>query len=289
MTVRRVVVIAAVALVACVAVACAVALTRPTAQRTMSPVPIVNPTEVGRVGAPHRPLSSAQIAVLPEARYDAVIAGLMASTDSPVDTAYSIRADAPIYGADLTTPVGRFSARNFLGEPTVVVPVETRGEWARVLTPARKALPSRSDGNAPAQTAGWVRTDVLVDPMPLPRRIVVSVAAETLAIVAGHTIEQTFRVGVGASSTPTPQGVTGYLQARYLDPAQNQTRHPVQLTSLHSSAADEPLEGGDGGLIGVHYERTATGAVSHGCIRLSAAAIEAVNALPLGTSISIVG
>jgi lipoprotein-anchoring transpeptidase ErfK/SrfK len=60
------------------------------------------------------------------------------------------------------------------------------------------------------------------------------------------------------------------------------------LTSLHSSAADEPYLGHDGGLIGVHYNATATGNVSHGCVRLNVAAINAVNALPLGTLITFV-
>jgi hypothetical protein len=83
--------------------------------------------------------------------------------------------------------------------------------------------------------------------------------------------------------------VTGYLEARYLDPAQNQSAHPVQLTSLHSSAADDPFGGDDGGLIGIHFEPVASGAVSHGCIRVRSAALDAVNALPLGTPVEISG
>jgi lipoprotein-anchoring transpeptidase ErfK/SrfK len=169
----------------------------------------------------------------------------------------------------------------------VVVRVALQGRWALVLTPARASLPSQSAGAAPAQTAGWIRVDALIEAVPLPQRIVVSVAGQTLSIVGAAGATQTFPVGVGAESTPTPRGVTGYLQARYLDPAQNQTRFPVQLSSLHSSAADEPYGGSDGGLIGVHYERTATGAVSHGCLRLSADAVRAVDALPLGTPITV--
>ncbi|WP_196830624.1 L,D-transpeptidase [Frigoribacterium sp. CG_9.8] len=67
-----------------------------------------------------------------------------------------------------------------------------------------------------------------------------------------------------------------------------QTVYPIQLASLHSSAADEPYGGNDGGLIGVHYNPVATGDVSHGCVRLSKEAITAVNRLPLGTLINIV-
>ena len=97
-----------------------------------------------------------------------------------------------------------------------------------------------------------------------------------------------FPAGVGAGGTPTPTGVVGYVQARYLDPAQDQTVHPITLTTLHSSAADEPYGGDDGGLIGVHYESAARGAVSHGCVRLDGDAIDAVNALPLGTVVQVV-
>lgn len=100
---------------------------------------------------------------------------------------------------------------------------------------------------------------------------------------AGHQVAAT---GIGAAATPTPTGVTGYLQARYLDPGQAQS-NPIQLTSLHSAAADEPYGGHDGGLIGVHFNTTATGTASHGCIRLAPAAITAVNALPVGTPITI--
>jgi lipoprotein-anchoring transpeptidase ErfK/SrfK len=51
---------------------------------------------------------------------------------------------------------------------------------------------------------------------------------------------------------------------------------------------DEPYGGTDGGLIGLHYQDVASGAVSHGCIRLDADAIAAVDTLPLGTPITVV-
>nr|WP_101848763.1 L,D-transpeptidase [Zhihengliuella sp. ISTPL4] len=60
-----------------------------------------------------------------------------------------------------------------------------------------------------------------------------------------------------------------------------------QLTSLHSAAVDEPFRGDDGGLIGLHYDTTSNGAESHGCLRLTQQALEAVDALPLETAIVI--
>jgi lipoprotein-anchoring transpeptidase ErfK/SrfK len=237
-------------------------------------------------------LAPSAIAALPAAVYDAVIPGLLAAPSEPHFTHVStVASDAPVYGADLTTPVARITATDFLGDPTVVVSVATKGDWSMVLTASRQVLPSQAgDGvAAPAQTAAWVPTSALRRFGALPHRIVVSVSAQTLTITdAKGNAEQTFRVGVGTAETPTPTGATGYLQARYLDPAQGQSTHRIQLTSLHATAMDEPYGGTDGGLIGLHYQDVASGAVSHGCIRLDADAIAAVDTLPLGTPITVV-
>lgn len=254
------------------------------------PAPSVTPSPAPPA---YVPPTVAAVGALPEADYGAVIAGLVPYVESSPpagpQTAYTMTSDSALYGADRITPVARFAALNFLGERSVVVPVEFDGAWALVLTPARQELPSASGGNAPAQSAGWVRTSALKPDHVLTSRIVVSVGSQRLAILdAGGQVTASFAVGVGTSSTPTPTGVTGYIQARYLDPAQGQGTYPINLSSLHSSTADEPYGGDDGGLIGVHYYVDHSGAVSHGCIRLPTAAINAVNALPLGTPISIV-
>jgi lipoprotein-anchoring transpeptidase ErfK/SrfK len=243
--------------------------------------------------APYLAPTAAEIAALPEAMYSAVIPGLMPYSTSTIpaaaNTAYTLAADTPIYGAEKITPVARFDAKNFMLVASVVVPVKVDGPWTLVLTPSRQQLPSKDDGNAPAQTAGWVRTSALVKDHALPQHLVVSVSKQTISIVdAAGKVSASFPAGVGTSTAPTPTDVVGYLQARYLDPSQDEAVHPIQLTSLHSSAADEPYLGHDGGLIGVHYNATATGNVSHGCVRLNVAAIDAVNALPLGTLVTFV-
>ncbi|WP_431219468.1 L,D-transpeptidase [Leifsonia xyli] len=242
--------------------------------------------------ADFRPLSSEQVAALPEARYNAVIPGLLAYASAEVPPAsrhaYAISADIPIYD-DARTPVARFAFTNFAGRPTVIVPVRIDGPWALVMTPARQKLPSQAGGAAPAQTAGWVRTDALHRTTDLTRKIVVSTGEQKLLVEGlDGSVVQSFDVAVGAPGTPTPTGVTGYLEERYLDAQQGQTEHAIQLTSLHSSAQDEPFDGEDGGLIGMHYFAAHTGSISHGCIRLSSDAIAAVDALPLGTSVTIV-
>jgi len=253
-----------------------------------SPAPGVG--SVQRAG--NTALTSEQIAALPEARYDAVIPGLLAYSSAEVPVVsrqvYTITEDTPIYGEN-RTPVARFAFTNFAGRPTVVVPVRTDGEWTLVMTPARQVLPSQANGAAPAQTAGWVRTDALHRTASLQQRIVISVSQQTLTIQSfSGEAAASFPIGVGAPGTPTPTGVTGYIQEKYLDPDQGQDTHRIQLTSLHSSARDEPFRGEDGGLIGMHYFSNHAGAVSHGCLRLPEEAITAVDALPAGTSVTIV-
>ncbi len=269
---------------------CATTPTTPAAVVAEPPAASTPPTVASTPPAYGARLDAASVALLPEARYDAVIPNLSAAESGEVPdistTAYALDADAAVYAEDRSTPVARLSEVDFLGEPTVVVAIEVSEQWTKVLLPSRQRLPSESDGDAPAQTSGWVRRDQLVSPVQLAHRIVVSVSAQTLTII-DESGERTFAAGVGAAGTPTPTGVTGYLQARYLDPAQGQSEHRVQLTSLHSAASDDPLGGSDGGLIGVHHSDVSTGAVSHGCIRVAADALTAVDALPLGTPITV--
>lgn len=254
--------------------------------------PVTTPaTQAAAQPASFHPLTPEQVAALPEARYDAVIAGLLGYTSAdvpaPSDRAYTISSDTPIYD-DNRDPVARFAFTDFAGRPTTVAAVRFDGPWVLVLTPARRVLPSEADGAAPAQTAGWVRADALHPTEVLRARVVVSVSAQQLRIedLRGNLV-QSYPVAVGAPGTPTPTGVTGYLEERYLDARQGQTQYPIQLTSLHATAQDEPYDGEDGGLIGMHYLADHTGAVSHGCIRLSERAVLAIDALPLGTSVTI--
>lgn len=263
-----------------------------TATSSARPTARTTPTATQTPAAAYTPLTAAALAALPEAMYDAVIPGLLPSTITTIPAAatssYTLTADAPLFGAGQQTAVARLAKLNFMQSPTIVVPVQTSGTWSLVLTPARQQLPSK-DGVAAAQTAGWIPTSFLVKADTLTQYLTVSVSQQRVSIVnADGSVVASFPAGVGAADTPTPTNVVGYLQARYLDPKQNQTVYPIQLASLHSSVADEPYGGNDGGLIGVHYNPVATGDVSHGCVRLAKDAITAVNKLPLGTLITIV-
>ncbi|WP_025157897.1 L,D-transpeptidase [Leifsonia aquatica] len=237
-------------------------------------------------------LTPAQVIVLRPAVHNAVIPELLAAPAEIGDaTTYALTGEAPLFGDDRSTPVARLAARDFLHETTTVVIVRTDGAWALALTPARRILPSTATTEpAPAQTAGWVPLSYLNDPRPVENRIEISTSEQRLSILdRSGAVTATFPVGVGTPDTPTPTGVTGYLQARYLDPDQGQSTHRIQLTSLHATASDEPYEGDDGGLIGIHYQPVSSGAISHGCVRMDAAGIDAVDALPLGTLVTIVG
>jgi len=237
---------------------------------------------------PAGPAPTVDVTTLPWAVHDAVIPGLLASGDGPVASTGRLASDVVVTGADRATAVARLPAVDVTGEPTVVAVVRHAGDKALVLTPARQRLPSEAGDGAPAQTAGWIDRAALRDEEPVRANVTVSVSRQVMTVLDGSD-ERTFEVGVGAPDTPTPVGVTGYLQARYLDPAQDQTRLRIQLTSLHATTSDEPYGGSDGGLIGLHHAPVTSGPVSHGCVRLPAEALEAVDRLPLGTPVTMEG
>ncbi|WIE70325.1 L,D-transpeptidase [Curtobacterium sp. MCLR17_054] len=231
---------------------------------------------------------------LPEARYDAVIPGLIPFTrtlpaGAPVDT-HHLRRDTVLYGADRKTPVAVLRKRNFIDRPTTTIAVRGNQTWTLILTPARQQLPSSRTPrhpSAPAQTAAWAHTADLAPSISVRSRATVHVNTGTLTITDPHGATHEWPAGIGAPNTPTPVGVTGYLQERYRDPAQGQRIYPIQLTSLHATAADEPYRGHDGGLIGIHYATGPLAVATHGCVRVHTDTITALTALPVGTPITL--
>lgn len=264
-------------------------------QQATPTAPTVTPSDTTRTpgSAPatprHPPTTEPSFdpAGLPAAVHDAVVPDLFAAPDTAPVAAGRLRMDLPLYGEDRDRPVAVLPARDFLGDATTVAVTRSDGDWSVVLTPARRVLPSAAgpDG-APAQTAAYVRTDALPPLRPVDTSVIVSVARATMTVRAGKR-EQQFPVGVGTPGTPTPTDVSGYLQARYTDPAQGQSAHRIQLTSLHATRQDEPYGGDDGGLIGIHVGPIGGGAVSHGCIRVGPDALAAIDVLPLGTAIRL--
>ncbi|WDH78243.1 L,D-transpeptidase [Microbacterium esteraromaticum] len=232
--------------------------------------------------------SAAQLEALPEARYDAVIAGLLPFDGTLASDAsasvYRLADDLALYGEDRVEPVARLAAWDFTAEQTVTVAAAVDGEWTLVLTPARQSLPSQNGGTAPAQSAAWVLTTDLPAPETVEAHVTASISDQTVTVRNGDSVE-TYSAAVGRAGTPTPTG-TGYLEARFSDPSQA-NGEPIQLTSLHSAVADEPYRGDDGGLIAIHWSENTVGASSHGCVRVDTQALTALSGLPTGTPITI--
>ena len=258
------------------------------------PQPTLSLTPRAPTGPVYIHPDTATLAILPDANYNAVIPGLLdvattASSPLPVET-FTLKADlTALYGADRSgVPIATLPFLNFLGSRTVVVPVLDDGEWTEILTPSRRELPSASaNASAASQTMAWVRTDQLVVSARLTRYVLVSLSKNTLSIVdlSDGVVSATYSVGVGKADTASPVGLT-YLQARYVDPQQDEG-HEIYLTGAHSSVADHPF-GPDQGLVGIHWNAVHSGAVSHACIRLDDAGDRAMSGLPVGTPVLVV-
>lgn len=224
---------------------------------------------------------------LPIAVHDAVIAALLPGPREQVARAGRLDHDLALHAARTGEPVAVLPARNFLREPTVVVSVRTDGDWTLVLTPARVTLPSTAGpSGAPAQSAAWARTADLPTMEPTTATVTVRVREQSLTITTPQGTRR-HEVGVGQDATPTPSDVSGYLQARYVDPAQGQASSAIHLTSLHATGADEPYTGTDGGLIGIHASPLPRGRSSHGCIRVHPDVVAELATLPLGTPVVV--
>lgn len=231
----------------------------------------------------------AELSTLPVASWDAVVPGLLPSTAGPTDfskTAFTLAEDSPLYGADRQTPVAVLDKTSSIaGLPTVVVVSKSDGPWSRILTPARRSLPSQ-DPAAPAQTAAWIRTDRLIAGKPLTTRVVISLSKLTLDLVDVESgdVTATFPVAVGAAATASPVG-TGFVEARYSDPVNQPEVGVISLTSLHSTVADAPF--GKGGLVAVHRYSRSVGQVSHGCFRISDTTAVVITTVPVGSLVTV--
>jgi hypothetical protein len=198
--------------------------------------------------------------------------------------AVTAAAGALVLDAPGGTVIGVLPSRT-LSADTVVPVVETRydGAWLRVELPSRMNVPSTGlDTNG---ATGWVSSSE-VAVATVGSSVVVDLTARTLTILdAAGTVTYSAEVGIGKTATPTPTG-RGYL-ASIVDGTESTPR--VFATSMHSAAIDEYA--GDSAVIGAHTVAGAgmprTGAVSNGCVRLSAATQDLVEALPPGTPLEI--
>jgi lipoprotein-anchoring transpeptidase ErfK/SrfK len=166
-----------------------------------------------------------------------------------------------------------------LGAPTWVPVVQSSPGWERVLLPSR---PNRATGWIYTGGAGGSRLDT--------RRsaylVRISTGARTLTILDGGRLLGTWTAAVGAPATPTPTGRT-FLLALLAPP--HPTYSPLILPlGFHSDTLD--TYGGGPGTVGVHGWPNPSvfgRAVSHGCVRVPAAALHILSQVPLGSLVLI--
>lgn len=158
--------------------------------------------------------------------------------------------------------------------------LERRSGWVKVLIPyGRGALPS-DDPEKVNGSAGWLRADD-VDLKKEKRSVVVDLSDRTVTVRHADGTSDQLAAGVGASATPTPQGLS---QVFTVTEAVN--TGPSVFLSLQSETLD--------GFFGTDYAATALHvgvgqgqAVSNGCIRLTSADFERLSDLDPGVPVLV--
>lgn len=152
--------------------------------------------------------------------------------------------------------------------------VDQEKGWTQVL------LPSRPNGSI-----GWVRTAQVVE-RHTPYVVRVHVGSRRMELVRGGETVGEWSVAVGKPSTPTPTGRT-FLLGSIVD--ENQSFSPLILPlGTHSDTLD--TYGGGPGTVAFHGWPDASvfgQAISHGCIRVPADALDQLSQVPLGTLVII--
>ena len=166
-----------------------------------------------------------------------------------------------------------------LGAPTWVPVVQRSPGWERVLLPSR-----------PNRATGWIYTRAAsgsqLETRRSPYLVRINVGARKLSILDAGRLLGTWAAAVGAPATPTPTGRTFLLAL--LAPL-HPTYSPLILPlGFHSDTLD--TYGGGPGTVGVHGwpDPAVFGrAVSHGCVRVPAAALHILSRVPLGSLVLI--
>jgi hypothetical protein len=181
-----------------------------------------------------------------------------------------------VYARPGGQPVAALPATE-LGGPTWVPVVQSRSGWDRVLLPTR---PNRSTGWIYLRNRG-LRTAYSA------YQVQINLAAYRMTVLDGGRSLGSWTVAVGAPGTPTPTGRTFVLAS--LAPV-HPTYSPLILPlGVHSETLT--TFGGGPGTVGLHGwpDPAVFGhAVSHGCVRVPAAALRVLSRIPLGSSVMIV-
>lgn len=152
--------------------------------------------------------------------------------------------------------------------------IDRRGGWVQVL------LPSRPNGST-----GWLR-EAGVETRRSPYEVRVHLGSRTLELFYDGGQVGTWTVAIGEPATPTPTGRT-FVLGSVVDDAQSFSPVILPLGS-HSDTLD--TYGGGPGTVALHGWPDASvfgSAVSHGCIRVPADALERLRQVPLGTLVRV--
>jgi hypothetical protein len=165
-----------------------------------------------------------------------------------------------------------------LGSPTWVPVIQSQPGWDRILLPTR-----------PNRSTGWIYLGGGgLQTAYTPYQVNINLSSHRLTILdAGHSLG-TWTVAVGAPGTPTPTGRTFVLAS--LVPAQPTYTPLILPLGVHSNTLS--TFGGGPGTVGLHGwpDSAVFGhSVSHGCVRVPAAALRALSRVPLGSAVMITG
>jgi lipoprotein-anchoring transpeptidase ErfK/SrfK len=227
---------------------------------------------------PPREVSAAQMARLPMATTDGTTP---AAPRDPApfapETGIVLHPEAArvLYARPGGPPAAVLPARQ-LGCSTWVPVVQSQPGWDRVLLPTR-----------PNRSTGWIYLGGGgLQIAYSPYQVEINLAAYRLTVLDAGRNLGSWTVAEGAAGTPTPAGRTFLLAS--LVPS-HPTYSPLILPlGLHSDTLT--TYGGGPGTVGLHGwpDPAVFGhAVSHGCVRVPAAALRALSRIPIGSPVMI--
>jgi L,D-transpeptidase catalytic domain len=226
------------------------------------------------------PLSAAQIARLPMATTDGETPQAPqdpAPFGSETGTVLHPATTRVVYGRPGGPAVAALPATE-LGSQTWVPVIQSQPGWDQILLPSR-----------PDRSTGWIYLDGGgLQTAYTPYQVNVSLAGYRLTLLDAGRILGTWAVAEGASGTPTPRGRTFVLAS--LVPLQPTYSPLILPLGTHSNTLD--TFGGGPGTVALHGwpDPSVFGhAVSHGCVRVPAAALRALSRVPLGSPVLITG
>ena len=149
--------------------------------------------------------------------------------------------------------------------PLVMLVVEERDDWLKVLLPIR-----------PNGSSGWVKRSV-VDVAVHPYKVLVELAQHRITVWEGNEVILQEPVGVGASGrTPTTQGLFYTTELFEVSPSQRAAYGPYAFALSGFSEVHYSFGNGGAGVLGIHGTSDSSSLgrdVSNGCIRMSNSSI----------------